>query len=195
MPQSTAGLILAGGEGHRWGGPKAWAELPDRHTFLDACAAALLGGGCRPVVATLPPAETGPVPTGIDAVSLPASGIDMFGSLRIGLTALADVPWGAVVVLPVDHPLVRARTIRALAEASGPASIPRLEGRHGHPIRLAREVAERIISGDLPGPTLREVLREVGAEEVAVDDPGIRANCNTPERLREAWSTRRPPPR
>ncbi len=34
----TAGLILAGGAGRRFGGPKAFARLPDGRTFLEACA-------------------------------------------------------------------------------------------------------------------------------------------------------------
>ena len=55
-----AGLILAGGVGSRFGGPKAWAVLPDGRTFLDACVASLLGAGADPVVATLPPGSKDP---------------------------------------------------------------------------------------------------------------------------------------
>jgi ribosomal protein S5 len=51
---------------------------------------------------------------------------------------------------------------------------------------LSRRVAERIVTGEFAGPTLREVLRAVGTVDVAVDDPGVTANCNTPEALAAA---------
>ena len=61
-----------------------------------------------------------------------------------------------------------------------------LRGSHGHPVCLDRDVAVGIVEGRFPGPTLREVLREVGAVDVEVDDPGVVANCNTPEALKKA---------
>lgn len=184
---TAAGLILAGGEGRRWGGPKAWARLPDGRTFLEACARSLEEGGAAPVAATLPPGAGGPVPAGVVAVPLPAPGLDMMASVRHGLGWLLErVGWERVILLPVDHPLVAPSTVAALAAAEAAAAIATWNGRHGHPLALSREVAERVADGRSPGPTLREVLREAGAVDVAVDDPGIRANCNTPEALREA---------
>jgi molybdopterin-guanine dinucleotide biosynthesis protein A len=77
-----AGLILAGGEGKRWGGPKAFATLDDGLTFLEACAATLVGAGASPVVATLPPGTEDPQIDGLDVLALPKPGMDMFGSLQ-----------------------------------------------------------------------------------------------------------------
>ncbi|MGV8040635.1 MAG: hypothetical protein AB2L07_11310 [Thermoanaerobaculaceae bacterium] len=51
-------------------------------------------------------------------------------------------------------------------------------------------MAERIVSGALSGPTLRDVLRAVGTVDLPVDDPGVVANCNTPERLAAALAQR-----
>jgi hypothetical protein len=51
---------------------------------------------------------------------------------------------------------------------------------------LVRAVAQQIVAGALPGPTLREVLHAVDTVDVAVDDPGVIANCNTPEALAAA---------
>ncbi len=184
---SAAGLVLAGGEGRRWGGPKAWARLPDGRTFLEACAATLAAGGAEPVVATLPPGAEGPVPGGVVPAPLPEPGLDMMGSVRHGLARLLAEPgWETVILLPVDHPLVRPDTVAALAAAGAQGAIATWHGRHGHPLALSRAAAERVAGGDLPGPTLREVLRAVRAVDVPVDDPGIRANCNTPEALRRA---------
>jgi len=181
------GLILAGGEGARWGGPKAWALLPDGGSFLEACEMTLREAGASPIVATLPPETEDPRLDGLEAIVLPEPGMDMFGSLRAGLGQLLETPsWQTVAVLPVDHPLVRTETVVELAAAAGPAAIPSFNGKHGHPICVDREVASAIFCGELAGPTLREVLRVVNALSVPVDDPGVVANCNTPETLAAA---------
>ncbi len=135
-------------------------------------------------MATLP---AGTADAQVETVALPGAGLPMFESITLGLRRLlGDAAWGRVVVLPVDHPLVTPATVRALAGADADAAIPAYRGKHGHPVALARAVAERIAAGELPGPTLRDVLRAVGVRDVAVDDPGVTANCNTPEALAAA---------
>jgi CTP:molybdopterin cytidylyltransferase MocA len=182
-----AGLILAGGEGRRFGMPKAYARLPDGRTFLEACRDALSGAGARPVAATLPPGHTGDGFAGIRFLPLAEPDLDMLASLRWGLRHLiSDPQWLVVVVLPVDHPLVATSTVRDLAAADGPAVIPSRRGKHGHPVTLSREVAESIAREQLTGATLRDILRTVGAVALEVDDPGVVANCNTPDRLTQA---------
>lgn len=185
----VAGLILAGGEGTRFGVPKGWAGLPDGRTFLEACVACLNDAGAVRVVATLPPESPDPGIPGLLALPLPAPGLDMFGSLKIGLNQLIQSEdWERLAVLPVDHPLVRPNTVRALAAAVGRAVIPSYRGKHGHPICIEREVAAAIVCGDLEGPTMREILRAVSAIDLEVDDPGVTANCNTPAALSAALS-------
>ena len=100
-----AGLILAGGEGRRWGGPKAFAELPDGRTFLEACTEVLRAAGAKPLVATFPPGTPDPGIEGLEALALLESGLDMFGSLRCGLGRLVELDdWAAVAVLPMSAP-------------------------------------------------------------------------------------------
>jgi molybdenum cofactor cytidylyltransferase len=186
---ATAGVVLGGGEGRRFGGPKAWAALPDGRTFLEACAAALAAAGARRVLATLPPGSEDPGIAGLEILALPQPGLDMFASLQLGLgKLLADPAWLRVAVLPVDHPLVRPATVAALAAAEGRAVIPSFRGKHGHPVVVDRETALGIVSSELPGPTLREVLAAAGASVLPVDDPGVTANCNTPDALAAAWA-------
>jgi CTP:molybdopterin cytidylyltransferase MocA len=182
-----AGLILAGGEGKRWGGPKAWAELPDGRSFLECCLDTLAKAGAFPIVATLPPRAENPNLPGLLATPLTEPGLDMFASLKAGLGLLIEHPgWQAVAVLPVDHPLVNPKTVTALLYSEAKAAIPSFNGKHGHPIRIDRRVVEDIALGSLTGPTLREVLRAAEAVDVPVDDPGVTTNCNTPEALAKA---------
>jgi CTP:molybdopterin cytidylyltransferase MocA len=186
-PSPIAGLILAGGEGKRFGGPKAFAMLDEGRTFLEACAATLIGAGASPVVATLPPGAENPEIDDLLTVELPASGLDMFASIMAGLERVTEFPdWGKIALLPVDHPLVTARTVTTLVNTTGPAAIPSYRGKHGHPVCVARTVVERIVDGELTGPTLRDVLRSVDAVDVPVDDVGVISNCNTPAALSAA---------
>jgi CTP:molybdopterin cytidylyltransferase MocA len=187
MAARVAGLILAGGAGERYGGPKAFARLPDGRPFLTACAELLAAGGATPLLATLPFATPALSAPQIEGLPLPTPGLPMFESLRLGLERLLrDPTWASVVVLPVDHPLVAPATVTALAASHGDAAIPSHHGKHGHPVMLARSVAERIVGRELAGPTLREVLRAVATATVEVDDPGVIANCNSPEALAAA---------
>jgi len=186
----TAGLILAGGAGHRFGEPKAFARLPDGRSFLDACAQTMQRAGVDPLAATLPPEADGDIPRSVRPIRLTTNGLDMFASITLGLRRLIEEPkWRRLIILPVDHPLITPATIVVLGNHDDcHAAIPTLNGRHGHPIMISRDLAERIIDGRLPGPTLREVLRAASAIDVAVEDTGIRANCNTPQTLRNSWN-------
>jgi CTP:molybdopterin cytidylyltransferase MocA len=186
-PTRFAGLILAGGQGRRFGGPKAFARLPDGRTFLAACTGVLTRAGARPLAATLPPRHAGHELPGLRQIPLPDPGMDMLSSLRWGLRHLiSDRAWQRIVVLPVDHPLVGSVSIRQLVSARAPAAVPRYRGQSGHPVCLDRDVAAPIARNELDGETLREILHAIGVAEVSVDDAGVVANCNTPEALREA---------
>jgi CTP:molybdopterin cytidylyltransferase MocA len=179
-----SGLILAGGVGRRWGGPKAFARLPDDRTFLEGCRDVLAGAGARPVAATVPPGVVGDEVAGVRLLPLPSAGLDMLDSLGWGLRhLLAEPGWQTVVVLPVDHPLVSSSTVLAVATATAPVVVPVCSGKHGHPLSLDRRTAVRIARGEVPGATVRDVVGAVGIVDVEVDDPAIHYNCNDPSAL------------
>jgi molybdenum cofactor cytidylyltransferase len=139
------------------------------------------------VVATLPAGHALTVPKRVLPVELGRRDSDQFASLRRGAAvALAAGAWDALVVLPVDHPLVQPGTVRALAASGAQAAVARHAGCGGHPVLIGRGVVAGLVDGSQPGPTLREVLARAGAITVAVDDPGVTANCNTPAALANA---------
>ena len=120
-------------------------------------------------------------------------------SVQAGLAAIP--PDRDVLFWPVDHPFVRARTVDALLSARetdllGVWFIPTFEGRGGHPVLWRPSVRGDIF--DLrPDAPLRALLPEFGPQvrRVAVDDPGVVANVDTPEQFQAAatgWTDREP---
>jgi CTP:molybdopterin cytidylyltransferase MocA len=112
----------------------------------------------------------------------------MFTSLALGLAHFAAGPPGAVSVLPVDVPACTALTHRALRTPTDTPTVPTLAGLRGHPIRLPWPFIATTILPHHADPAwiasarLDNLVRSV-AREVAVDDPSVRTNLNTPEDL------------
>jgi molybdenum cofactor cytidylyltransferase len=85
----------------------------------------------------------------------------------------------------VDHPAVAGTTIDRLIEeslASGkPLAIPRYGERRGHPVLLARRVAEEILALPLDS-SAKDVIRGHRDETlfVDVDDPGVLRDIDLP---------------
>ena len=109
-------------------------------------------------------AEAG-LPAGLTLVENPRYGEGMLSSIQCGLEAAEAAGADAVLVHPVDHPLVEPETvdrvIAALAEGAVIA-VPSHEGRRGHPGGFARAA----------WPALRAASAERGARAVLADHPG-----------------------
>jgi len=94
-------------------------------------------------------------------------------SVRRGLKALPD---GDVLILPVDAPAPTMTALTRIANASGTA-VPFYEGARGHPIKLAHELREHVLSKPAPAG-LRNFLTD--ACRVEVEDAGVLLNLNKP---------------
>ncbi|MBI1378033.1 MAG: NTP transferase domain-containing protein [Frankiales bacterium] len=179
---ATAGLVLAAGEGRRFGGPKAPYEL-DGVRLVDRAVAVLREAGCDPVVVVLG-AWLGEVP-GAQVVRNDDWATGMGSSLRVGLDAVARHDGvERVAVTLVDLPGLTAEAVRrALAGAAGTAdgaparalAVATYDGRRGHPVVLGRAHwagAAASAAGDRGArdylATHAPVLVEVG--DVASDD-------------------------
>ena len=134
----VAGLVLAAGEGRRFGGPKAPVVVGGER-LVDRAVRVLREGGCDPVYVVLG-AWTGDVPDAI-LVANPEWPEGMGSSLRLGLAALADEPVDAVdavVVTLVDLPGLTSAAVRRLVDADGGIAAATYEGERGHPVRFGR---------------------------------------------------------
>jgi molybdenum cofactor cytidylyltransferase len=91
-----------------------------------------------------------------------------------------------MVVALVDHPFVRADTVRELTAAwtrtRAPVVRPRLRGRHGHPVVFGREVFDALRAAPVEAGA-RAVVRACGARVVDVDtdDEGTCLDVDTPD--------------
>ncbi|MEI2779717.1 MAG: NTP transferase domain-containing protein [Tetrasphaera sp.] len=191
------GLVLAAGQGTRMGGPKAllaWGGAP----LALAHAEALVAAGARAVGVVVRPdvaeaLEALPRPAAVVLVrSTEPEASGAAGSLRAGLAAVACDAGELVAITPTDALPVSAVVMAALvaaATASGAAK-PVYAGAGGHPVVVRASWLGAYRDG---APTLRDVLRARGdaVARVAVDDPRVTADLDTPAELARWLATRK----
>ncbi len=184
-----AAVILAAGDSRRMGTAKALLAT-GQGTFLERVVAA--AASLAPVL----------VVVGREAAAIreahphlgvgwvvnehPAYG--QLHSLRLALAALPAETAGAVVLL-VDHPLVTAATVASLAAAwrrrPSAIAVPVYRGQRGHPVIFPRAVWGELFAVPLEAGARAVVLAEEGRLlPVAVDDPGVVADIDTPDAYR-----------
>jgi CTP:molybdopterin cytidylyltransferase MocA len=107
------------------------------------------------------------------------------GPLSSLLEALAVVPGaGAVIVHPVDHPLVSSSTLKQLADEHlrlpSCFLLPRYEGQGGHPFLIPKKFFGELRTAPLDRG-VRSVLQKYryNTYHLCVEDPGIVRNINT----------------
>lgn len=157
---TTVAIVPAAGQGRRMGADKALLDLGGEAAIV-RIARALDAAGIdellvvRSRAAALLPAL--PLPHRVVLVS--GEG-DMADSLRAAERELPPA-CTTVVVLPVDHALVEADTIAAVAAAAhrpdAAIARPTFRGRPGHPVAFRREAFAAIRS---PGALLRDLVRQ-----------------------------------
>lgn len=180
--------VLAAGEGRRAGGPKALLRIGGRSFLAHACDL-LARPGVAQVVAVVG-AEAGRVvseagcPPSVTLVENPRYLDGMLTSIWRGLDEAERLEADAVLLHPVDHPLVELETIdRVLGalDAGAAIAVPSHAGRRGHPGGFGRAA----------WPALRAAPLEAGARAVLAEhprwivhvpgDPGCRLGIDTPE--------------
>jgi nicotine blue oxidoreductase len=135
---TVAGVVLAAGEGRRFGGPKAVAQVAGER-LVDRAVRLAREGGCDPVVVV-----AGAVPldvAGAEVVDNPDWASGMGSSLRAGLSVLPAAADAALVLL-VDTPWLGPGSVRRLLAAhrgGARLAVATYEGERGHPVLLGRD--------------------------------------------------------
>jgi CTP:molybdopterin cytidylyltransferase MocA len=180
------GVVLAAGEGSRFGGPKQLAELDGRPLLEHVLAA----------VSAVPAIERYVVGLGAYADEIRAR-VDMHGaevvvcdrwvagqatSLRAGLAAIDDLE--AAMVLLGDQPGITPAAIEAvLAHFDGTHAVRAVyDGAPGHPVVLPRQLMRRAmeLEGDLGA---RELIEDAQVRKVEVTHLCRPRDVDTPEDL------------
>ncbi len=137
VSEVAVGIVLAAGEGRRFGSPKVLAADGG---WLDTAVSALLGGGCSSVLVVLGAADA-PMPEGARAVHAPDWASGLSASLKAGLSAAGEAEFAVVHV--VDTPDVGPQVVRAVlgAARSEPSHLARavFAAEPGHPVVFGRE--------------------------------------------------------
>jgi nicotine blue oxidoreductase len=180
-------VVLAAGEGRRIGRPKALLPLGGT-TFLAHVCRLFAGAGARDVVAVLGAeadrvrAAAG-IPEGVCVVVNDRWRDGMLTSVWRGLDEAEALGAEAVLLHPVDHPLVDPETVASVCaalEKGAAIAVPTAEGRRGHPGGFARALFAELRAAPLDRGA-RAVLDADAARVVHVaGDPGCRAGIDTP---------------
>jgi molybdenum cofactor cytidylyltransferase len=174
-------VVLAAGQGTRFGEPKAHAKLPSGERFLDAVVRLATESDLSPVLAVVQNGVEAPAPA--RTVINPSPRSEQAASLRLALAGLANDPAEAVVVWPVDHPFVHLLSVLALVDAfkrtRAPIVLPVHAGRRGHPVLFARTVWLELMTTATGGA--RTVVHAHAADivEVPVPDQGVTHDIDT----------------
>jgi len=170
--------------------PQAAGQPPSKDTFLSAAIRSLLSTDFVIVVAGNNEPALAPVvyASGAAIVANPDPSRGQFSSLQVGLREVLNRGRDAAVITLVDRPPVSSATIQILRAAFEAAAqnvwavVPEFLGQHGHPYLAGRELIEAFLQAP-PTATARDIEhRHQGhVQYVAVNDPFVALNVNTPE--------------
>jgi len=175
-------IVLAAGASSRMGRSKAHLPAgPDGRTFLDAIAETLDAAGVGSVRVVVAP--------GLDRlpgnrVVNPDPSEGMLSSVQCGLRAFRE-DLDAVLVWPVDHPLVKRETVLAMIAAfrssGAPIVVPIHDGRRGHPVLFAARVIPELLAADRSKGARAIVHAHDDRLELPIADGAVVADIDTPE--------------
>ena len=208
MRSAVAGVLLAAGEGSRFGRPKALVEL-DGRTLAERGVTMLRAGGADPILIVTGAAR---VDLGPDhQARIVYNGewrTGMGSSLRAALRALAEPTVGpevgpevdAVVVALADQPLVGAEAVGRLIaayQAGAGVAVAAYGGKPRNPVLLAREHWPEVIATATGDQGARAFLRARPELVTLVEcgDTGRPDDIDTPADLEHIAVSRPGPPR
>ena len=181
-------MLLAAGEGSRFGGPKALIELGGR-TLAQRGVDTLRAGGADPILVVTGAAAVRL--SGVLTVDNPDWPTGMGSSLRAALRFFQAGPGAgpqAVVVMLADQPLVGAEAVARLIaayRAGATVAVATYDGKPRNPVLIAREhwpEAAEMATGDSGARTFLRARPEL-VTLIECGDVGRPDDIDTPEDL------------
>ncbi len=182
------GLLLAAGQGRRFGADKLRQPLADG-TPVAVAAARALKAACPESVAVLRPEQDELAgwlaAEGLTVIRAAAAHGGMGHSLAAGVAASPDAD-GWLVAL-ADMPRIRVATHRSVADAiaNGAAlAAPTYAGQRGHPVGFAARWRDALMALEGDEGARSIVRRNAGLlHAIGTDDPGVLQDVDTPADL------------
>jgi molybdenum cofactor cytidylyltransferase len=182
-------VILAAGNSQRAGSPKALLKIGEK-TFVRHCLDEFRAAGLQDVIVVFGAAAED------IARELAGSGATLIvnhnykdgqlSSVVAGVNAAEQLRADAILLHPVDHPLICREIISTLAarfrETNAPLILPVFQGRRGHPVLFSAKLFSELKSAP-PEIGARSVVWAHASEivEIETEDEGVVANINTPQ--------------
>lgn len=184
-------ILLAAGRSRRFGSDKRNAQLENGQTLIEASIAAIKDSGL-PLLVCLGRPDTALAATlagrGISATLCDEAALGMGHTLSHGVRE-RPADWEGVLVALADMPWIRPDSYLAIARQLTPDTIvaPCHEGRRGNPVGFGAAFFEllAVTTGDSGARGI--LASNPGAvRELALDDPGLLQDVDTPDALRDA---------
>jgi CTP:molybdopterin cytidylyltransferase MocA len=180
--RALAAIVLAAGEGHRFGGPKQLAELDGRPLIAHVVAAALGHRTIDRVVVVLGARADAirrvvPVDDRVRTVLCADWADGPRASLRRGLSALDGAD---ALVLLADQPRIPAAAIDRVLAADAALVRATVDGTPGHPVLIRADQQDRVARLDDDG---RRALLRAEAVAVEIGDLGGTIDVDRPDDL------------
>jgi len=204
MPRMVPAIILAAGRSSRMGASKPMLPVcAGGPSFVRTLAGALIAGGAADALVVGRP-DDAPLIEEVARlerarfVANPDADRGQLSSLLAGLNAADHPGVTAILMAPVDAPLVRAETVAAILDAWRAKQPPIVRavhrGRHGHPVLFARALFEELRAAD-PGIGAKAVVRKYAAEmlDLEVQDPAVLHDIDGPDDYERLMASVRPP--
>jgi molybdenum cofactor cytidylyltransferase len=181
------GILLAAGQGRRFGGAKLLHVLPDARP-LGLAALQALQAAVDPVIAVVAPAQ----PTlselfthaGARVVVCRDAHTGLGASIACGVRAAPQGPW---LIALADMPCISPHAITQVAAAiaaGAPLAAPVYQGRRGHPVGFSQPFFADLcaLSGDQGARRLLQAHADA-LQPVPTDDAGVLFDIDTPADL------------
>lgn len=185
---TVVALVLAAGQGSRFGADKRRATLPDGRSLLAHSVerALVVFDEVRVVLRDGERAEDFDLPVGCRVIHSPDASLGMGHSLAAGAASLGDSQAQAVAILLGDMPWIAPQTLQQLADAASSSTIlfPLFDDQRGHPVLFGREFWPALtqLSGDEGARVVVQAHRD-RCVSLEVTDAGVLRDVDTPAAL------------
>jgi molybdenum cofactor cytidylyltransferase len=185
---TVVALVLAAGQGSRFGADKRRATLPDGRSLLAHSVerAMAVFDEVRVVLRDGERAEDFGLPAGCRVIHSPDAALGMGHSLAAGVASLGASQACAVAILLGDMPWIAPQTLQQLADAASASTIlfPLFDDQRGHPVLFGREFWPALVQlhGDEGARMVVQAHRDC-CVTLDVADAGVLLDVDTPAAL------------